>query len=373
MIPPWRKLAFILGLSAFWAAGWALAPAVLAASAVISADSGRVHLSGTVQLINGQSFSVFSLPLHVVIVDTNAQRPLERRLLDFTGSTMSFVTSLLPDCATAFYFERAGDSVPVNSSAIDLGSNIWRDATGKNFRLTSCFNPPPPPVSLGEVRVENNGVLLAAASRQVELIDGRVVSLNSTALSAVIFGPSYYRVVNLSGNNDNFPVTEIPCGADAKWFYQTTFGATPVNSARLQPGNWVGRDATGHNFRTNNCWWGTSTAPPPVSTTNNGQVFRNGNLIQLQSFGGQLELVNGGLINTGWEAVDAVIFSPGGARPSVVVPLGSGLTFVRSALLGDDVWFYRRHSDGLPVNSQKIQPGSCVTRDATGKNFRLSC
>ncbi len=349
-------------------------------SAGIWDSAGRTRITGTVQLIDDRIVDVFAEPIRDAIVDTGNIDPLKEINLDLQGGSMGFSNDLI-HCDDVFYFEDQ-NSTPVDSSSFTLFGGISNE--GSDFRLDDCAARPDESFNNNNtfndnqsfrnfndnetVQLSGTEISLQSSNRQFKLVNGGTIDLGNTVIEAVIYDEAdYYRQVPLSFNN-SFGLSQVPCLDNIKWYYQTSGSRTPLDSAEIQPGSGVQRDDSGENFITTSCFGAQPTSAAAA------QVSLQGNQIQLQTLNGQVQLVDGSLVNPLSNPLDAVIYSPNDdSEPAVILPLGANLTFVKSALTGGRVWFYQRHDDQTAVDSSTITPSNCVSRDASGDNFQMVC
>src|SRR3989338_4587643 len=316
----------------FAAAALSASP-IFAQAASVSETGGNIYLTGSGQYVDGGYFSANDA-LNAVIFDTTARDPIQRV---YVGGNGSFSVSNL-NCNKVFYYENTSGRI-VNSATISPNNNITRDHTGGNFKQITCSGG-------GGGGYYGNGSIY---------VDGSVVRISP------------------------FNTTEAPCGS--RWYYEVAGSyyynnnyynsGQIVNSATLTPGNGVRRDTSQGNFELVNCSGGGGGG----GYSNPSTVYYVSylNLIQLTPQGDRVTLINGNTMSVAPSSLEAVIFSPSGNSPLNILPLGASYTFTRGAIYSDSVWYYRLRSGGTIINSGTITPGSCVSRDSTGGNFRVSC
>ena len=369
-------IRLFLGLI-FATAAWTVSP-VLAQAASVYETGGNIYLTGSGQYVDGGYFSAND-SLNVVVFDTTARDPIQRY---YVGGNGSFSVSNL-NCNKVFYYENTSGRI-VNSATISPNNNITRDNTGGNFKQITCSGGGGGGRYYGDgsIHVDGSVVRISPYSRTFQynrtltLVNDSTVDLDYTNINAVVFdGQSFLKRVALFNGNTSFNTTEAPCGS--RWYYEVAGSyyynnnyynsGQIVNSATLTPGNGVRRDNSQGNFELVNCSGGGYSNPSTV------YYVSYLNLIQLTPQSDRVTLINGNTMSVAPSSLEAVIFSPSGNSPLNILPLGASYTFTRSAIYSDRVWYYRLRYGGTIINSGTITPGSCVSRDSTGGNFRVSC
>ncbi len=331
-------------------------------SASIWIDAQRIFLNGNPRFLDGTFVNPNTTPLQVVIFDTNNIRPVRKQPLD---SSLAFSVSML-SCSDVFFYESVFSGKIINSASISPGNGISRDLIGNNFKLINCDS------NLGdfnEVRLDGSTVKIFSSSKILPLINGVNINMNNTPLAVVIFdGRTFLRRVPLVSNNDSFSILEVPCLTNARWYYETLSTHIPVNSGFLNAGPGIIKNFAGQNFQLASC---NNHPPPPQGSS----VYLNGTQITLNPYSNQVTLVNGSIVSPYSNPLEAVIFDLFGRGISYVVWLDSNLSFNRSLIptVGNYVWFYRLRGGGMAVNSGTLSPGTCISYDLTGGNFRLVC
>jgi len=347
---------FLLGGMVFWG------KVNSQTTAFVWTDNIRVFLSGTPKFLDGSVVDPYGTALQAVIFDTNNLNPIKRRPLD---NSLAFLNSEL-SCSNVFYYESIFNGKIVNSNSINPATGITRDLTGNNFKLINCAMTQ---INLGEVWLDGPSIRIFAPTRRLTLVNGVNIDMNNTPLNVVIFdGKNFLRRVPLVYNNDSFSSLEVPCLPDVRWYYETLSTHIPVNSGFLNAGVGITKNFAGQNFQLKSC---SNVNPPPLGSL----VFLNGQNITLSPFNNQVTLINGSVISPNSNPLEAVIFDSLGRGISYVVSLDANLSFSRLNIpsLSNYVWFYRLRGGGMAVNSGYLNPGTCVSRDSTGGNFRLIC
>ena len=361
-------IRLFLGLI-FATAAWTVSP-VLAQAASVYETGGNIYLTGSGQYVDSGYFSANDA-LNAVIFDTTARDPIQRV---YVGGNGSFSVSNL-NCNKVFYYENTSGRI-VNSATISPNNNLTRDNTGGNFKQITCSGGGGGGYyGNGSIYVDGSVVRISPYNRTLTLVNGSTVNLDYTNINAVVFdGQSFLKRVALFNGNTSFNTTEAPCGS--RWYYEVADSyyynsGQIVNSATLTPGNGVRRDTSQGNFELVNCSGGGGGG----GYSNPSTVYYVSylNLIQLTPQGDRVTLINGNTMSVAPSSLEAVIFSPSGNSPLNILPLGASYTFTRGAIYSDRVWYYRLRSGGTIINSGTITPGSCVSRDSTGGNFRVSC
>lgn len=407
-----------------------------------------------VALTNNTTVSLDSTGLEAVVFDS--QNFFQRLPLSINNDSFSIGNIPCTGANVRWFYETASGRTPVNTGLLNTGLSIVKTDNGQNFQLTSCstynqsyypynynynnynpysnqpcqyssyygsyypsgcqnynynqynqnyypynnnysyYNNNVLPNQQNLVALTNGLIQIFSPFRALQFTNGAALNMNFGQLEAVIFdGQSFLNRIPLTSNNDSFPAAAVPCGANVRWYYETT-SRLLVSSASITPGSGVTRDSSGQNFQLTNCsvpgytystynpttpYYQPTLYPPaaytpaiytPATNTNQGLISASGGVIQLTpALGPSLLLADNTTINPGVTPIDAVVFSPSGSQPSVILPLGSSLTFQRSGLVGDSVWYYQVRATRQPVNSGALQTGACVTRQGT--NFNYGC